>query len=252
MARVSKGRKSKKRPGRPKSKGERLAFRPVATYPTSVAEAREQILARMSEPDRQLVDSGRDKMAHGERTTKAERSAILRHDQITEQVWREFAYNNIPRADWARMAGQKGYSKMRTLETQSGIPIGQSSIRLADVVVFIHSWLGQTIRPAGSNGEASGNGHLDSLEHWKKENEKAKAIRNKLTADMALRRVIPRDDHERDIGLICAAFRDAILRAGAALAPMLSKRSAPEARAVVEEWANRTVDQVFGDPDGRT
>lgn len=63
--------------------------------------------------------------------------------------------------------------------------------------------------------------------------------------------MVSRTHHERTLDALCAAFRQAIVRAPAELPPRLAGKPLLVLREIVQAWSDRQIDAVFGPPEDR-
>ena len=61
--------------------------------------------------------------------------------------------------------------------------------------------------------------------------------------------VVPLEKHERDIDVICGAFRNVLTSAPNHLAARLVGKDAGEVREILTEWCNQNRDHFFGPPE---
>jgi len=200
--------------------------------------------------DLRLAERALKKQQAGQEPTTREQAALDRVRAIREEQQRWEHYERIPKSYWVKMSGRQ----VKVINEQArryGIPFDgeregkKSFVNLPAVVESIHDFLVANARRLARKDDDGGH---DSYDHWKKENEKAKAQRNQRRNELEAGRVITREEHDQQIDRLCGAFRAALLQAPQEVGPKLARKTARQAQKALTTWANKVVDSFFGKP----
>jgi len=198
--------------------------------------------------DAELAARAIEKQFRHEKPTREESAALKRAHRVKEEERRLDYYRTVSQKHYRQLAGGRQTKQLQDMARLYGIPCDGTNVDLFVVIDKFHDLIaanGPRLRRPGDVEEPT----EDTLEFWKKENEKAKARRNQRMDDMEAGRVIATDEHERVVDQLCAAFRSSLMQAAGAISVKVAGRSVQEVKRAIDTWAEGVVDRFFGTPE---
>jgi phage terminase Nu1 subunit (DNA packaging protein) len=186
--------------------------------------------------EREILPAAIRKTRAGEKLTAAEKAALKRFRQISEEADRWRFYATIPKKHWVKLSGRQH----KVLDDQAGrygVPILGSQIDLAAVARWLHDFLARNARKLAPEEKL-----LEGDSDWAEKYRKERALLLRLERREREGHLVSRDKSDqcwsRVAGVIRRAGETLQRQFGAAALRILN-------RALVD--ATREVDAVFSD-----
>jgi len=205
------------------------------------------------DPQNYLTAVEREQVARYQQKTKAGQvptGAETRAYERAEFLLRQRMLKRFPKAELLELVGLSVGQAHKWADRWS-IPL-RGTREGRQVFVDVGAVVARFVELVTDNAyqlRSSGGAQPETLQHWKTENEKAKAERNRVRADREKKHVVAIDTHERAIDGLCGAFRAALLRASHELAGKTAGQSLLKNRETIKAWAEDVCDQYFGKPE---
>jgi len=157
----------------------------------------------------------------------------------------------VKQKHFRELAGRPGHPRqtkqLQDFERRYLIPSAGKTIDLYAWVAGVWDLIAANTRRIVVTGTTE---QADSLEYWRKEHERTKTERGRLSLERDQGRLIGRPEHDRELDRLCVAFSAILARLPQEVGMRVVGKPLAEVRAELTRWANEVADQCFGPPEG--
>lgn len=190
--------------------------------------------------DQELAAAALRKRREGKTPTARELRALKRIEATRDQALRDHHYASITKGDWSRWSGRQH----KTLNEQAeryGLPIGEATINLPDVVKWLHDFLATHAHALATAGEEDDGPTDPELRAAKLDNIRERTRLSRIEADRKEGVLLPRDQVHQVYAAIAGVLRQA--------SETLQKRFGTEAYEILADalsTADEHIEEIVG------